>query len=127
MTDHFFNGFIDELEKIAARNPKLGSGGRFEHLERSIAAKKNSKIRDPKALAAAIGRKKYGNKRFQAMSAAGHAKHAGVYSWVKKKLFGKKTGAPPPVKKMPVKKTPMRTMGSGQKGLAAEGVFGATR
>lgn len=34
------------------------------------------KVRDPKALAAAIGRKKYGRKRFQEMAAAGRKKKA---------------------------------------------------
>lgn len=42
--------------------PKLGSGKRFEHLEDSIAHEGG--VRNPAAVAAAIGRKKYGKKKF---------------------------------------------------------------
>jgi hypothetical protein len=49
--------------------PKLGSGQRFKNLTRMIAAKGN--VRDPAAVAAAIGRKKYGAKKMASMSAAG--------------------------------------------------------
>lgn len=49
--------------------PKLGSGKRFEKLERSIAAKGG--VKDPEAVAAAIGRKKYGNAKMAKLSAAG--------------------------------------------------------
>ena len=94
MNNPFFNGFGDELLKIAA-NMRLGSGGRFARLTKELAAKhgvgaqatkpvskkqfksgptdwwKKAAVRDPAALAAAIGRKKYGKRRFQAMSAAG--------------------------------------------------------
>tara|TARA_R110002020_G_scaffold449253_2_gene662311 strand:- start:5487 stop:5657 length:171 start_codon:yes stop_codon:yes gene_type:complete len=47
---------------------KLGSGKRFSTL-----AKKLDKqgVRDPKALAAHIGRKKYGKQKFQKLAAAG--------------------------------------------------------
>ncbi len=48
--------------------PKLGSGARFKVLTKKLSSKG---VRDPKALAAAIGRKKYGAKRFAALSAAG--------------------------------------------------------
>lgn len=48
--------------------PKLGSGVRFSKLEGSL-AKKGAK--NPGALAAWIGRKKYGTKRFQKLSARG--------------------------------------------------------
>ena len=44
--------------------PKLGSGARFA----ALAASLKGKVRDPKAVAAAIGRKKYGKKRFQSLS-----------------------------------------------------------
>jgi hypothetical protein len=40
----------------------------FEKLTKSLAGKG---IKDPKALAASIGRKKYGKKAFQAMAAKG--------------------------------------------------------
>jgi len=42
----------------SVKKPKLGSGKRFEHLEHSLAHEKD--IKDPAALAASIGRKKYG-------------------------------------------------------------------
>ncbi|GIH26047.1 hypothetical protein Aph01nite_43570 [Acrocarpospora phusangensis] len=54
--------------KGRARKPKLGSGKRFAALSRSLKARG---ARNPKALAAAIGRKKYGAKKMAAMSAAG--------------------------------------------------------
>jgi len=44
---------------------------RFERLVRKLAARKHPKVSDPAALAAWIGRKKYGKKRFQKMAAAG--------------------------------------------------------
>ncbi|MGH8744531.1 MAG: hypothetical protein ACREUY_09670 [Burkholderiales bacterium] len=49
--------------------PKLGSGKRFAQLKAKIAAKGN--VRNPAAVAAAIGRKKYGKARFQKLAAAG--------------------------------------------------------
>lgn len=49
--------------------PKLGSGARFQKLKESIAAKGN--VENPAAVAASIGRKKYGKKRFQALAAKG--------------------------------------------------------
>ena len=51
---------------------KLGSGARFAALKKSIAAKGN--VRDPGAVAAAIGRKKYGGKKMAAMAAKGRKK-----------------------------------------------------
>lgn len=50
---------------------KLGGGGRYRKLVRELAAKG---AKDPKALAAAIGRKKYGKKKFQELAAAGRKK-----------------------------------------------------
>ncbi len=47
---------------------KLGSGRRFEELERQLARRG---ARNPSALAAWIGRKKYGKKRFQELAAKG--------------------------------------------------------
>lgn len=48
--------------------PRLGSGQRFKELEGKLAAKG---ARNPAALAASIGRKKYGRKRFAQLSARG--------------------------------------------------------
>jgi hypothetical protein len=48
--------------------PKLGSGARFSALTQRLAAEG---ARDPKALAAYIGRKKYGKKRFGQLGARG--------------------------------------------------------
>lgn len=48
--------------------PPLGSGERFKNLTRKLLRKK---VRDPKALAAWIGRKKLGKKKFQSLAAAG--------------------------------------------------------
>ncbi len=51
------------------KKPKLGSGARFRALEAKIAAK--GKVSNPAAVAASIGRKRWGKARFQALSAAG--------------------------------------------------------
>jgi len=50
------------------RKPKLGTGKRFASLKRKLASRG---ARNPGALAAFIGRKKYGAKRFGKMSAKG--------------------------------------------------------
>jgi hypothetical protein len=50
------------------RRSKPGSGARFQALSEDL-AKKGAK--NPRALAAWIGRRKYGKKRFQAMAAKG--------------------------------------------------------
>jgi len=47
---------------------KVGGGGRFKKLVKELAGKG---AKDPKALAAAIGRKKYGKEKFQEMAAKG--------------------------------------------------------
>ena len=52
-----------------AKKPKLGSGKRFAALKASLAKKPG--ITDPGALAAAIGRKKFGKKKFQKLAAKG--------------------------------------------------------
>ena len=49
--------------------PKLGSGKRFDMLSSKLA--KNPKIKNPDAVAGAIGRKKYGKKKFQSLVAHG--------------------------------------------------------
>jgi len=53
------------------KKPKLGSGKRFEQTTKALAAKG---VKDPKALAAYIGRKKYGAKKMASMAAAGRKK-----------------------------------------------------
>lgn len=52
--------------------PKLGSGERFAKLKEKLADK--SGVKDPAALAAAIGRRKYGKTKFQALAAKGTKK-----------------------------------------------------
>lgn len=51
--------------------PKLGSGARFKAVER---AAEKSGASDPAAVAAAVGRKKYGAKKMAQMAAAGRRK-----------------------------------------------------
>lgn len=48
---------------------KLGSGARYKALTKTLSKRKG--VRDPGALAAFIGRKKYGKKRFQKLAAKG--------------------------------------------------------
>ena len=50
-----------------AKSMKPGGGGRFKKLKKSLASKG---AKDPGALAAYIGRKKYGKKKFQKMGQA---------------------------------------------------------
>jgi hypothetical protein len=50
------------------KKPKLGSGVRFKNLANKFAKKG---IDDPLALAASVGRKKYGNKKMAALSKKG--------------------------------------------------------
>jgi histidyl-tRNA synthetase len=47
---------------------RLGGGGRYEKLAGELEKKG---VREPKALAAAIGRKKLGRERFQSLAAKG--------------------------------------------------------
>ena len=56
-----------------AAKAALGSGGRFKALKGELAAKG---VEDPGALAASIGRKKYGAKKMAAMAAAGRKRKA---------------------------------------------------
>jgi hypothetical protein len=49
--------------------PKLGSGGRFKALKAKLGKEKG--VSDPGALAASIGRKKYGAKAMGAMATKG--------------------------------------------------------
>lgn len=52
-----------------AEKPKLGSGERFKELEGKLAHRKG--VSSPGALAAFIGRKKFGKKKMAEMSAKG--------------------------------------------------------
>lgn len=54
--------------------PKLGSGARMSALENELARRRG--VRDPKAVAAAIGEKKYGKQRMASMAAAGRTKNS---------------------------------------------------
>ena len=54
-----------------ANSMALGGGGRFAALKEKIAARGN--VRDPGAVAAAIGRRKYGAAKMADMAAAGRA------------------------------------------------------
>jgi hypothetical protein len=48
---------------------KKGSGSRFEHCVQDV--RRKGKVKNAKAVCAAIGRKKYGKGNFQKMAAAG--------------------------------------------------------
>jgi hypothetical protein len=52
-----------------ARKARAGSGRRFSALKGSLAKRKG--VKNPGALAASIGRKKYGKTKMQKMAAAG--------------------------------------------------------
>lgn len=54
---------------------KLGSGERFASLVKKLKMREGA-VRDPAALAAWIGRKKYGKEKFQKMAAAGRSEDA---------------------------------------------------
>ena len=51
-----------------AKKPPLGSGERFKALTKKLSARG---VKNPKALAAWIGMKKYGKKKMQQLAAAG--------------------------------------------------------
>ena len=53
---------------------KLGTGARFKALKKKLGRRKG--IKNPGALAASIGRKKYGKKRMSKMSAAGRKRRS---------------------------------------------------
>ena len=58
-----------ESYKITGKPAKLGTGKRFETLIEAIS--KRGGVSDPAAVAAAIGRKKYGSKKFAGLAAKG--------------------------------------------------------
>jgi len=53
--------------------PKLGSGKRFQELAKELGSKKGKKKTNPAALAAWIGRNKFGKVAFAKLSAKGKA------------------------------------------------------
>jgi hypothetical protein len=55
------------------KKAKLGSGIRFKKLANKMA---REGVQDPDAVAASIGRKKYGNKKMTAMAEKGKARHS---------------------------------------------------
>ena len=59
------------------KSMKLGGGGRFAKLKASIA--KKGGVDNPAAVAASIGRAKYGKKKFQGMAAKGKKKAVKSY------------------------------------------------
>lgn len=59
---------------MAAKKPKLGSGKRFAQLKAKLSKKG---IKNPGALAASIGRKKFGAKKMAKLSAKGRKRAAG--------------------------------------------------
>ena len=69
------------------KSMKLGGGGRFAKLKASIAAKGN--VEDPGAVAAMVGRKKYGAKKMASMAAKGRKRKSKG-----KKKMGKAMGYP---------------------------------
>ena len=52
-----------------SKSMKLGGGGRFQKLKEKL--EKQHGVKDAGAIAAAEGRKKYGNKKFQHLAIAG--------------------------------------------------------
>ena len=52
---------------MAGKSMKPGGGGRFAKMVKKL----KGKVKNPKAVAANIGRKKYGKKKFQQMAAKG--------------------------------------------------------
>ena len=60
-------------KKKKKKKPPLGSGKRFKQ---TVSKLKKRGARNPKALAAYIGRKKYGAKKFAAMAAKGRRRKA---------------------------------------------------
>lgn len=63
---------IHEMHDMSGKSMKLGGGGRFEKLKHEIEEKGGA--RDAGAVAAAIGRKKYGKSKMQQMAFSGRKK-----------------------------------------------------
>lgn len=75
-----------------AKLAKLGSGKRFASLKAKLAGK----VSNPGAVAASIGRKKYGKARFQKLAAKGKKRKSGEKSQESKesKSFEKRESKP---------------------------------
>lgn len=66
---------LEEMREILGeKKAKLGTGKRFASLVKSL--KKRGDVENPEAVAASIGRKKYGTKKFAKMAAAARKKRA---------------------------------------------------
>lgn len=74
-----------KMRSKSYRKPKLGSGARFKQLKGKLAAKGAT---NPSALAAYIGRKKYGAKKMGKLSAAGKKKRSASTPSGAKNPFG---------------------------------------
>lgn len=61
--------------KYKGKSNKLGGGGRFKQVEDKARANGAS---NPAAVAAAVGRKKYGAKKMAKMASAGRKRHPGT-------------------------------------------------
>lgn len=59
---------------MANKSMKVGGGGRFQKLSTSIQKKEGVSKKQADAIAASIGRKKYGAERMAKMSASGRKK-----------------------------------------------------
>lgn len=57
---------------MAGKSMKLGGGGRFAKLTKKLG--KRQDVKDPKALAAYIGRKKLGSSKFQHLALRGRVR-----------------------------------------------------
>lgn len=68
---HTHMDMLRKKQKATQKAAPLGSGARFKALVASIKA---GGARNPKAVAASIGRKKFGAKRFAAIAAMGRKK-----------------------------------------------------
>lgn len=58
---------------MPGKSMRPGGGGRFQKMKRKLAGRKG--VRDAGAIAAAIGRKKYGARGMARMAAAGRKRH----------------------------------------------------
>tara|TARA_R100000008_G_C3571855_1_gene162678 strand:+ start:1305 stop:1523 length:219 start_codon:yes stop_codon:yes gene_type:complete len=61
------------MKSSSKRKPKLGSGKRFKNLSSKL---KKKGVKNPEALAAYIGRNKYGNEKMTAMAAKGRKRRS---------------------------------------------------
>lgn len=66
------NGTYEVTMADGKKSMKPGGGGRFAALKAKLGGRKG--VDDPAALAAVIGRQKYGKARFQEMAAKGRSK-----------------------------------------------------